>query len=339
MIERLPRRAGAVAALLLTFAAACSDRTLTGPAEAPAPAMSLTQCRVNVPAQTMTCAPVASPGGSAARGDRILGGQEVYVKLASSGTAWDAGTEILSSNVTVQNLTRQSMGTDGVTTSGVKVFFASGPEVTGGSGTVSVTADGTDTFTGGGQPYYLYSQALTPYQVSSARQWLFNVPGTVVSFVFTVYVSAPMTGAAGSALLDRVWTGAVSSDWFNAGNWTGGVPDSLSTVSIPADSLLASHTQPVLTANAEITNLRVGYASSLGLAGFTLTARGNVDATGAVSGGTVRMSGTGAVVNGTVNALVVSGSGALQGSTKATGAVSVTGSLSVKNQALNISIP
>jgi hypothetical protein len=154
-----------------------------------------------------------------------------------------------------------------------------------------------------------------------------------------VYVSAPVVDESAS-LLDKVWTGSVSSDWSVAGNWAGGVvPDSASTVSIPADSLLASHVSPVLTGSVFFTNLRVGFGSTLGLAGFTATAYGNVDAVGAISGGTLRMAGSGVLAGGSLSAVEVTGSAKLQRAVVASGAVSVTGSLSVKDQALNISIP
>jgi len=161
----------------------------------------------------------------------------------------------------------------------------------------------------------------------------------VSTFSFIVYVSAPMVNES-AALLDKVWDGDTSTNWLVGSNWQGGVaPDSASTVSIPSDSLLPSHVYPVLTANAFLTNLRVGYGSSLGLAGFTATAYGNVDAVGTISGGTLKVAGSSAVIGGNLSAVQVTGSASLQRSTKTSGAVSVTGTLTVKDQALNISIP
>ncbi|MBV9108082.1 MAG: hypothetical protein JO306_01590, partial [Gemmatimonadetes bacterium] len=119
--------------------AACTDRqvlpTASGPT-LPATAVGALTCSVDVKAQTLTCAS-ARPSGP--RGDKIIGKQDVYVKLSSSGTSWDSGTQILSSNVVVQSLVDRLMGTsDGVTVSGVNVFFFSGPNVTSGTGTVTV---------------------------------------------------------------------------------------------------------------------------------------------------------------------------------------------------------
>jgi hypothetical protein len=326
---------------LLALAGACTDRDPLLPkagAEGAA-RLSRLECTVQVAAQKMSCVAAPATRAPGLHAD-IVGGQEIYVKMASAGTSYDAGTQILSSNVTVQNLLQKLMGTpDGVTVKGVDVFISDGFHVTSGSGTVSLAnADGTGDFTGVGQPYYLYNEILTPYQISSSRQWLFNVPSTVGTFTFTAYVSTNTYGAA--TPLDRVWTGAVDSLWETAGNWQDGVvPDSTSTVAIPADSMLASHRMPVLSGNADIANVRVGYGSSLTLSGFTLTVRGNVDAVGTITGGTVSMTGSGALLGGNVSSLGVSGGASLQRPTVASGAVSVTGALAVKDQALSISIP
>ncbi|HEX8693013.1 MAG TPA: hypothetical protein VF746_11370 [Longimicrobium sp.] len=326
----------------LVLLGACVDRNPLAP-EAPIDASAaLVECRVSVAQASMSCAPLAPPStSSGARADRVVGGQEVYVKLASAGTGWDPESEILRSSVTLQNLLRQSMGTvDGTTVAGVKVFFHTGPTVTAGTGTVTVAnPDGTGTFLGGTQEFFLYGEILSPYQVSSAKLWQFHVPSTVQSFVFTVYVSAPLVDESGT-LLDRVWNGGVDGDWQNAANWQGGVaPDSQAVVAIPGSTLVAGPNQPGLSADARVLHLRVGAGSTLGLNSFTLEARGNVDAVGAVGGGTLKMSGADALLGGSVAALEVAGSTSLQGATKAAGAVTVTGSLTTNGNALTISIP
>ncbi|HEV7588338.1 MAG TPA: hypothetical protein VGO40_09500 [Longimicrobium sp.] len=326
--------------LALPLMAACADRSPTlplTPADLPPSSVALT-CTVDVAPARMTCTPL-QPSGSA-RGAKLLGGQDKYVKLTSFGTAYDGGTQILSSNVTVQNLLQENIGTtDGSTVAGVDVFFAN-LNVTSGSGSVTLANnDGVGTFTATNQPYFHYGQIISPYEISAARGWQFQITGSVSTFSFIVYVSAPVVDE-GAPLLDKVWDGDTSTDWLMGSNWQGGVaPDSASTVSIPSDSLLPSHVYPVLTADAFLTNLRVGFGSSLGLAGFTATAYGNVDAVGTVSGGTLKVAGSNVVIGGNLSAMQVTGSAKLQRSTKASGAVSVTGSLNVKDQAMTISIP
>jgi len=152
----------------------------------------------------------------------------------------------------------------------------------------------------------------------------------------------PAQPAFMSLTLTELWTGAVDSDWGTAGNWQSGtVPTSASGVDIPDDALLSSHVMPVLGADAAITDLRVGVASTLGLGGNTLNAAGNVDILGAVNNGTLWMSGTGALLAGSVDKLKVDGRVSLERPVVATGRVTVTGagSLSVADSALYIQIP
>ncbi|HET7462224.1 MAG TPA: hypothetical protein VFJ82_13290, partial [Longimicrobium sp.] len=130
------------------------------------------------------------------RPDRIFGGQRVNVTLTSSNVVYDSVAQVLTFDVTVQNLLAQRMGSDGATVSGVKVFFASGPTTTEGSGVVEAAeTDGSGVFTASGQPYYAYPAALGPDSVSAARQWRFNVARSARKFVFSVYVAAPLVPA------------------------------------------------------------------------------------------------------------------------------------------------
>lgn len=334
------RKGAAVIPVLL--AAACADRHPTAPTpQAPLEPLAKLQCTVSTSRQVMACSQISDGSAGGASFERIVGGQDVYVRLSSSGTSYDAGTQVLSANVTVQNLTQQLMGTpDGTTVDSVKVFFSTLPTVTSGPGPVSlINPDGTDAFTNSNQPYFAYGEILAPFQISASKPWLFSAPPNT-TFTFTVYVAAEMISNT-APLLDAVWDGSESTTWETAGNWSNNaVPNAATTVSIPADSLLASTNFPQLNANGAAANLRVGFASTLDLNAFTLAVGGNVDASGTVSGGLLQMSGTGAYLNGTIPSLLVTGSTALQGSTKATGAVSVAdGTLTVKDQALNIALP
>lgn len=331
-----------VAACAFVLTAACTDRHPLA-TTAPAPSeMKTLECSADVATRTLSCTTPPPATTSGARANVIMGGQDVYVKLASVSSSYDAGTQVFQTNVTVQNLVKQSLGTsDGVTVQGVRVFFASGPTATSGSGTIEVINEtGEELFLGSSQPYFQYNEILAPYQISSALPWQFSVPNTVGTFRFTVYVSAPMVDES-TSLLDRVWSGMVSGAWALGGNWEdGAAPDSSSAVGIPNAALMTGPNMPVLGADERVTHLRVGAASTLGLAGFTLRADGNVDAVGTIGGGTTWMTGTNTLLRGNVDALRVTGSTRLQGGTRATGAVSVQdGSLTVKDQALSISIP
>lgn len=154
-------------------------------------ALAVLMCRADAPTLTFSCSNAASQGGGA-RGV-IVGGQNHYVRLTSSGTAYDAGTDVLSTYITVQNLLLTALGTiDGTSADGqgVRVFFASGPT----NGVTLANADGTGTFTASNQVFFRYMAELghgmlQPGITSLAKTWRFNLNGAE-SFSFTVYVQA-----------------------------------------------------------------------------------------------------------------------------------------------------
>ena len=326
---RHPRPFRAAAALAVPLlAAACTDRLPTIDPPGGEAAQARLECRATVRPAALACVRADASTG-AALGDRMMGGQDVYVKLASRNTAYDGGTREFTADVSLENLTQYAF-------SGAKVFFASEPVGTGG--TVTVNADSVDTFTAPDQDYYDYPEPLEPYQVSSWKTWSFTLDSGVTSFTFTVYVDALGVVSTGP-LHDAEWAGGSSGDWQTAANWLGGaVPGASSVVFIPSDSLFGG-AHPVLSADAEAAHLRVGGGTTLALGGHTLTVGGNVDAAGTVSGGTLRMTGTGAYLRGTVDALEVQGDAALQGATQTTGAVAVSGSLTAADQTLTITLP
>jgi hypothetical protein len=335
----------ALFASLLLFG--CTDRDLlTLPAAPETPPtgtiIAAIECRVTVADRSMGCTqlelPPETPGVNATV---ILGGQNTYVRVATVSASYDGGAQVFSADMTVQNLVAHLMGTpDGNTVSGVSVFFHTPPAVTGGSGSIAVAnADGQGTFTGANQDYFLYNQILSPYEISQEKTWLFNVDNTVTTFSFVLYVSAQLDDEA-SPRLDAVWQGDVSTDWEVTGNWSNGaVPDSTSVVAVPNQSLMVGPNMPTLTAAARVLHLRVGLASTLGLANQSFQVDGNLDAEGTISGGSTTMSGAGALLKGNVDALVVTGSTFLQGTAKATGAVSITGSLTNSGNVLTIAVP
>lgn len=155
----------------------------------------------------------------------------------------------------------------------------------------------------------------------------------------TSSAKAQRTGSRSITVTSQnTWEGDVSSDWFTAANWSAGVvPGAATEAVIPAAGSISN--MPVLTAGASVLDISVGSGSTLGLGGFTLQAGGDVAAAGAISSGSLSMSGTGALLQGSIPSLVVTGGTGLQGATVASGAVSVSGSLTVADSALSISIP
>jgi hypothetical protein len=162
-------------------------------------------------------------GSGGARGTIIVGGQGTYVRLASSGTAYDSTLRILSSQVTVRNLLAQAMGTTtGADTAGVRVFFDKLPTVTAGTGAVEVAnEDGTEAFTASAQPYFHYGEIIAPQGTSLPKRWEFSVPPTVETFAFTVLVQTSLHDEGAPLRWTRMEPGAQYAG-FVQGVWSTG---------------------------------------------------------------------------------------------------------------------
>lgn len=208
---------------------ACADRqgptTPLAPPDAAARA-TLLRCTASVAQGTMECVGVpesgalasASAGAGPSLDERIVGRQGYYVRLASSGLSYAGG--VFSLNVTVQNLTNLAMATaDGATrhANGVRVFLIDDPVGVGGTVTVA-NATGQAFFTAADQDYFQYGGSiggtdqtelgaegvLASAEISSARQWQFNVPGGTDSFSFSVYVSSETPAGAMQTVAPQV---------------------------------------------------------------------------------------------------------------------------------------
>ncbi|HEY7770318.1 MAG TPA: Ig-like domain-containing protein [Longimicrobium sp.] len=159
------------------------------PIPEPSDVLQALDCTVTVSSRSVTCTS-AQPGTGAASG-LIVGGQDMFVKLVSTGMAVVADTFVF--NATVQNLLPQALGVndDGsANAEGVRVFFHAGPNAVGGGGPVVVAgASGSEVFISGNKPYYQYAGALEPNEVSEAKQWKLALNGAP-QFNFKVYVSA-----------------------------------------------------------------------------------------------------------------------------------------------------
>ena len=187
-IASFPRALRVLAAALPLLAAACSPDAATAPKDAELRLAAL-QCTVTVADGSTQCtSPSAAPAASASW--MIIGGQNRYVRLTGTSGGYDPATTLYIGNVTVTNLLTQPMGTpDGTTVTGVRVFFHTPPVATSGAGTIQIlNADGTGSFTGSNQPYYLYNQIIPAGGTSAEKAWIFSVPATVLTFSFQVYV-------------------------------------------------------------------------------------------------------------------------------------------------------
>jgi hypothetical protein len=213
---------------LFVLAACADDAPVTSPVsvtdtESAEPAsnrgvVASVNCAADIAKGTLLCGevPVVDPETGLQR--VTLGGQLLYVWLRSFSPSYNATTEIFQADVQVANLIPQGLGSsDGLTTTGIKVFHHTGPVVTSGTGTVTVeNPDGFDMFTGSNQPYFEYLSYLPAFDPPTAfgtslKTWRWNVPPTVTTFEFTVFVDADVVGengyvqmTPGSALLATV---------------------------------------------------------------------------------------------------------------------------------------
>ena len=198
--------AGAIT--LSAIAVACTEDVPTSPkANTPAPEtireiVAALNCHANVVERSVTCdAPVGSsakpkPATGPEAANIIIGGQHVFVEIKTTNVNYNGGTGAFTFDATIRNLIPQAMGTADTTgaqapdPNGIQIFFASGPNVTSGSGLITVTADGTGTFTAAGQPFYQYNTVLDQFEISSPKTWQINMPPTVLTFDFLLLVSA-----------------------------------------------------------------------------------------------------------------------------------------------------
>lgn len=133
----------------------------------------------------------------------------------------------------------------------------------------------------------------------------------------------------------RSWTGAVSTDFANGGNWSpAGAPTADDTIFVRATAL-----QPRLGAHATVGGVRLATDASFDLNAFTLTVAGDVAAGNTITNGLVVMTGAavGSTLSGTFHTVEIRGPVALDGPTTATASLLVAaGRLTVGPHALTV---
>lgn len=208
-----PRRSLSLLAILGLAALACDgpvDVPLgpdPGPDPAPGPrgdvSLAMT-CTADLASEKMSCEGGDTKPEGISGTYVTFGGQGEFVQLTSSGTTFD-GVSLFETNVTLQNLIPQPMGTSDANSctggaSAVFIFFHSGPS----NGVVVANPDGTGTFTDSNQPFFQYDPpihftsetgnwCLDPNETSSAKNWEFDTSGMpegVTTFTFSVFVDS-----------------------------------------------------------------------------------------------------------------------------------------------------
>jgi hypothetical protein len=253
-----------------------------------------------------------SSGGFAATGNHVLylggGATPQTVSFALPGASQQRVANLIISTL------QTTFGTD-ATVTGYAWLSAGTMTVPDG---VTVTIDGTLTLYGG----------------------QFNVDGAVNASGECFNLGAIVTGAGihecGEPFAaDRAWLGGDAvgpSDWSNANNWLpAGVPSGTESVAIPT-----SNNPPVLSSDATIASLVVGFGGTLDQNGFTLTVTGDLSVDGAISNGLTDLVGPGAELRGFVDRLRVTKARALSGFLHTQGDLDIHAPLTIGAQTLQV---
>jgi hypothetical protein len=212
----------------------------------------------------------------------------------------------------------------------VSGFSASGVTVTNGTITTAITNVGN-----------AYSFSITPMGngavgvsvVANAAQDAAGNGNPAAGLVSITY-TAPITFTT--------WTGASSTDWFTAANWTAGVP----TVNLDAVvPVVSANRYPLIAAGtAQVRNLTLDLGASLSQGGGTLQLRGNLTNNGTftATAGTVATTASTSQTLGGSSSLAFQGLNiGAAGATLATSAsfqraLTLTGNLTTNGQSLTL---
>ena len=196
-------------------------------------------------------------------------------------------------DLTAPTVAITSTATSPTSTSPIPVTVTFSEAVTGFvSSDVTVTNGSITNFSGSGATYTF---SVTP---SANGTVTVNVPANVaVDAVNNGNTAAPQFSITYNAIVTATtWTGNNSTDWFTAGNWTSGVPNSTISATVP---VVSSNRYPLLAAGpASTLNLSLNSGASFTQTGGTLNVLGNLTNNGTFSatGGTVVM-GTASAAN------------------------------------------
>ena len=183
-----------------------------------------------------------------------------------------AASALTSTSATLGGTVTQTGGA-GVTERGV-VYSATNAVPTIGSATQLVLGSGTGSFSA-------TASGLTLSTTYYVRAYAISTAGTAYSSVVAFTTTGPVV----------IWNGSVSTDWFDANNWTGGVPTPTLDALIPA----GAPRYPLLTTGMPTAKtLTLDADGQLNQAGATLDLKGAfvTNGTYTATGGTVALSGT-----------------------------------------------
>lgn len=173
--------------------------------------------------------------------------------------------------------------------------------------------------------------------------WLLNtVSNPLSTSINATGCSAFGDFEVGEAISQYKWTGgAMTSDWNNKGNWSGGVPTTTLNTLIPS-GITGGKVYPILNSGtASVKGITIQSAASMTVNGAILQVAGDINNSGTLdaSNGTIEMNGNAAQSiagsmfnNRTINNLVISNSGTgLSVSSAPNDTLKITGSLTFGN--------
>ncbi|MBJ6110911.1 T9SS type A sorting domain-containing protein, partial [Hymenobacter sp. BT523] len=242
-------------------------------------------------------------------------------------------------NVTAPSLTTSisSTATNPTAISPIPVTVTFSQSVTGFTAAGVTVGNGTVSGFGGSGTTYTFN--VTP---AAAGLVTVNVPANVAQDANnTGNTAAPTFSITYAPITQVVWNGSVSTDWYTAANWTGGLPTATLDALIPAGAprypLIAAG-----TATAKTLTLAAG--ASLAHSGGTLDLKGNYVNNGTLTatGGTFALTGAASQAVGgsalsTFWNLSVGASGAsLSGPAAVQRVLTLTGSLATGGQPLTL---
>jgi hypothetical protein len=230
----------------------------------------------------------------------LVPGTTYYARAYALNTPYSSGTgygstvtfTTTSNAPTVTSLT-STAGTSGSTTGTTPLPFSVtfSAAVTGFSTSGIVVTNGTVTSgpSGSGTTYTFVvtpttSGTATTVTIAANAAQDATGTGNVASAPYSLTYAAPVTAST--------WTGAISTDWYTAGNWTAGVPTNNIDASIP---VVSSRNYPVIGSNiASARNLTLNSGATLTQTGGTFDVRANWTSNGTFSatGGTVLLGTT-----------------------------------------------
>ncbi|MDB5280202.1 MAG: hypothetical protein JWR61_5157 [Ferruginibacter sp.] len=246
---------------------------------------------------------------------------------AYNGTSWSWPSATVRNATSIQATAVTSFGDFAIgqiCNRSTTISYTASPYCTN-AGTASVTLTGTS----GG--IFSADTNLSINAATGAIDLITSTPGTyTVTYTIAAAGDCSQFVTTASVTVDtaNTWSGAVSNDWNNTGNWScGGIPASSADVTIPSGLSV----YPVITGTIPVHDINISAGATLTVNGGILQIGGSINNAGTfdVSAGTVQMKGTvaqtipaGSFAGNNILNLIIGNNVTLAGQQNVTGALS-----------------